>query len=141
MAKIQRLIALEEEYWNKLPKGKGSEIIRSMIRDYIHAQEDSVEDIDVEMLQIEINHLNNQIRQMVAKRDTKQTRFKQIMAEIEEKRIQGLEEEKRRIEEAKKCINCGKLLDDQQKSHKLTKGLVCNGCFLAASAKDFEKWG
>jgi len=143
MTKSHTTLTVDSELVDKAKKMgiNMSKALNDYLKRLIIDQEEDLEGVNYELLSIDILKLQNSINQQQAMLTSKIKQKEQIQEQIEKNKTEELEADKKRIEDAKKCLNCGKLLDERQKSHKFTNGLVCNGCFLSGSAQDYKKWG
>ena len=51
-----------------------------------------------------------------------------------------MEDEKHKIEAAKKCKNCGFVVAEGLKSHNFQIGTICNACYQKMTGEDFKRW-
>lgn len=64
-------------------------------------------------------------------------KFEEKQAKSEENRLKN---EKERMENAKKCIKCNKIIAELEKKHQLSKGFMCNGCYMTTPPMELRKW-
>ena len=115
-----------------------SETCREALRSKIGIVSSNVDDINLELLQIEITRLQNQISKDTVVLSSKLEQMEVVKAKIRKKEVEMLENEKKRIEDTKKCDICGFAKADAVKMHKFPVGQVCNTCFL--EKRDAGKW-
>jgi hypothetical protein len=140
MSRVQKIIHVEDEDWKAMPEGSRSEIIRKFMRDYNNTLKGNLNDINIEILKVQIITLENQKIKIDTELQSKKNIVEQAIKAQEELRVNKLEEDKKKIEEAKKCLNCGKILEEGMRSHNFPKGLVCHSCFMGVDSKKVKEW-
>ena len=116
-----------------------SEIVDEAITNKINFHNLDPEAINIEQTKIELELLEkkqSKINEKVSKLREKVSKYEKKQLENEKKR---LEDEQKAIINAKKCIECGIVINkNNDKYHCFNKGIVCNGCFM--TAVDIKKW-
>lgn len=140
MGYTQKIIHVEAEDWNAMPSGQRSEIIRKFIRDYNNALKGNLNDINLELLKTQIVSLENQKAKIDTELQSKRTILQNALKAQEESRVTKLQEEKERIENQKKCLSCKRILSEDEKQYKFTRGLVCRACFLTSGKDKIKEW-
>lgn len=116
--------------------GAFNEFLEGLLAKY----NEDVEGINIRLERIRITKLTNQLNHIQTQLKNGQSliaRWEKIQQDKEENKLQ---EEKETIENAMKCINCGKIMEEQMKSHKFNKGHVCHSCFMSASKESIKGW-
>lgn len=100
---------------------------------------------DVDGINVRLERIN--LEKAIKKNQYWQSTIKECQAKIEkweqrhkEKEEERLKKEKEEIENSKKCLNCGRVIEGEMKSHEFIKGIVCNVCFLNSNADDLKRW-
>ncbi len=140
MVTIQRPILINDKDWNSLPAGQRCSLIRRFIRDYNNAAKGNAGDINLELLAAQITHLEVQKAKICGELEQKRAVLDKARTAQEEVRIKKLEEEKQKIEDMKKCLQCKRILEEGHKVHNFPKGIVCNSCFMNSSKEQIGAW-
>jgi len=140
MGLITRSIVVNEQDWKRLPEHERSSLLRKMVKQYLMNLDEKAEDIDIEILNMEIQHLKTEMIKVSTQLEDRETKRKHIVDRLEEHQKETLQKQKDQIEQAKKCLSCGKPIEEDHKKHKFNTGNVCNGCFLAADNKQIGMW-
>jgi len=133
-------LSLERETLEKLPNHKWSKVIRKLLRDYTNTEAENIEQINIEVLITNIKLQENELSRITSQYNKNVATLKKIQQQQEEKRLKELEKEREKIEAGKKCINCGKVLEDGHKFHKFEAGKVCNVCFMSSTSENYKEW-
>lgn len=140
MALITITLKVEESEWIQLPMGERSKLVRDFVSNYIAYKSGDMNKIDEQILlrkKVTLDHKKMSV-------DTELESINQTLSKLKEDREKAEEEklleEKERIESAKKCLNCGKILEEAHKKFEFNKGLVCNTCFFGADKDSINRW-
>jgi hypothetical protein len=138
MSLTPKVINVDEEDWQALPSGQRSDIIRKFIKDYNNSIKGNLNDINVEVLKMQIVTLENQKIKIDTELQSKRSQIEAVNKVQEEGRLKTLEEDKKRIENAKKCVICGFARADAVKMHKFPVGQICQTCYM--EKRDTKRW-
>lgn len=92
-----------------------------------------LENIALEKAIKKLNHWQSEVKNI-------QTRITKWEDSQKTKKEEELKKEKQKIENTKKCINCGRILQEGNKFKEFTKGKVCYSCFLGMTKDDLDRW-
>lgn len=140
MALTTKAVVLDEEQYQKLPKGDRSRLIRDLISAHLSYQTGEIGAIDEELLSRKKRTLENKKIQIDAELESICSTIEKIKENREKEAQKTLENEKKRLEMAKKCLNCGKLLELDIKYYKFTKGQVCHTCYMTFGTTKLKEW-
>ena len=98
----------------------------------------NVEGIDVELIRRKLEIKKEKFTKLQAEIRNMEGMLQKNKELVEQKKLENLEEEKKKIEKQTKCLNCGNMI--QHKSHKFNKGNVCHACFMGATGKQIKEW-
>jgi len=127
-----------------LKKAKAMQInISGSLQEYLEKiimqNENDLDGVNLELLNIEIVRLQNELNKVQTTLSSKMKLRETIHQKQEERNMQKLEEERQKIEEAKKCFNCG-VVNENLKMHNFPVGLICNGCYQGSNGQQIKKW-
>lgn len=134
-------IKVDIDEWKKLPAGDRSRIIRDFIKMYLAQKDNKLEDIDEQILLRKKAVLEHQKVKVDTELNSINTTLDTIKLQREENIQKQLEAEKEALENAKRCINCKKVMEEAQKAHKFEKGLVCQECYNTSDNDTIRSWG
>ena len=140
MSFTTKIIHVDEQDWQSLPSGQRSEIIRNFIKDYSNSIKGNLNDINLELLKVQIVSLENQKIKIDTELQSKKSILANALKVQEEDRVNRLEADKKRIEDSKKCKNCGKMLAEEMKFHNFPIGAICHSCYLNADGSAYKRW-
>lgn len=110
------------------------------LRQAIHVKDGDANDINLELLYINRQALQNAQIKGGAELAEINRKIEEIEAIRVRQQAEQLQKEKEKIEAAKKCINCGRTLNPELKSHPYKLGIVCNACFMLSHKADHDRW-
>jgi len=116
--------------------GEFQKFLEKMVMTY----ESDVEGINLELLNIELAKLKTNKMKIDMELQSKLRTKEMLENIIKQKDEERLKQEKEAIENAKKCINCGRTIEEGNTSHKFGKGIVCHSCFMSADGSAVKRW-
>ena len=128
------------DFQNAVGKGNVTKALEEYMVTVVGLKSGDTDKIDLDILENEINKLSKDLSKIQTKLQNKITLKEKMQTKIQEKEIQRLEAEKKAIEEAKKCYNCGMFIQEGKKVHEFPVGNICNGCFMSMSNEQYENW-
>lgn len=117
-----------------------SENVEMMLKRLIGVRENDIDGINLELLNIEITALQDNINKETIELREKMTLKENIEKKHKEIEENKLKQEKERIENSMKCLNCKNTINEKLKFHRFALGVVCNSCFMTCSATDIKAW-
>jgi len=140
MGLATKAIVLDEEKYNQLPTGERSRIIRDLISNYLAYKSGDIQHIDEEILLRKERTLETKKMQIDTELESIKATLNMIKEDRDQAEAKKLVDEKEKIAALKKCLMCGRVLEEGNKIHTFTKGIVCQVCFMSATPKDFKVW-
>ena len=131
---------LYKQYVDIVGKGNVKGDFEEYMRTRVAADSNDIEGINLQILKKEILSLQKKKTKLDAELQSKlnmEERYKELAAEKEKKK---LEQEKERLENSRKCIQCGCILTDQTKTHEFNQGSTCSACYHNGTPEMFRKW-
>ena len=97
-----------------------------------------IDGINIRLVNLEIGKLTRELTKIKSKLDSKVAIKTKYEEREEEMKQSKLKEERKKIEQAQKCQNCGKIVTDP--SLLQMDGKICKGCFMSLPANELRKF-
>jgi len=114
--------------------------INEFLKNLLDTYNEDVEGINIRLERIalekalkKMNHWQN----IAKKKQVLIEKWEEIRQKSEENKLKA---EKEAIENSKKCVNCGRIIEESERKNNFPIGIICNGCYLGASGQDFKRW-
>ncbi len=117
-----------------------SKEVEDYLRVFLAKKEGNPTKIDLELEKKREKQVKTQLNLLKIEFSNIQKRIRLYESNLEEQKIRELKKEKERLDKIIKCNNCGKLLDEKQKTHVFGSTKVCNECFMLSDGKQISKW-
>ena len=128
---------LEDAKFHKVNISRTTE---DALRSYLNLIKGDVEAADEVLVMRRLEKKETQLTKIQGEVSALRQTLDKISKMKSAKEDERLEKEKEEIENAKKCINCDKIIPEKAKSHNFDKGSICNSCFLGCSSNDLKRW-
>lgn len=129
-----------KQFVHNVGKGNVRKKLEEFMVSFNAQQSGDVDEISIEELNIDIHRLENTKTRIITELESKVAIRDRIKESLENKRKMALEAERERIQNAMKCLQCGKVMKDDHTTHSFDKGIVCNSCFLGANKEKLSRW-
>jgi hypothetical protein len=117
-----------------------SELFKESLINKIAILEEDVEGIDVVLIKRELEREERKLNNISGKVSSLRTKLLMIEEKKNKEQELKLKEEKKIIEELRKCKNCGVVIETETKFHDFPIGKICNACFISTPPKETKRW-
>lgn len=124
------------EFANNVGKGNIAKNIEDFMRSFNARDKGDVKSINIEILNLEIATLQKQKIKVDSELNSKLTQRERLMAGREKEEKDRLKSEKDKLENAKRCVKCDRIIEEDKKIYNLGNGKVaCRACFMTGRVK------
>ena len=129
-----------KEFQSIVGKGNITRSFKEFMETTIATNNNQIDGINIKIIDQEIEKLTKKLSKIGA-----ELKKNQEIKEKHEENLQKIKEndlkmEKERIENAKKCVKCGNLINEDLKKHQVNKGIMGHGCWMATPPREMAKW-